>query len=157
MKLTDFLGGLSTRLAPHLIDVNQSVICNNVDMTNGDLRPLKGLVPRMDTIPLSESHFVTYKGGFVSGDAGTHFVEFNDILYKSSTSGVISKTTNGTNWTKLGLIPPVTELTVETEEVNFTYSTIDSGDDSDIPVGKHKYIIGYKTNLGKSFKQEITV
>ena len=157
MKLTDFLGGLSTRLAPHLIDVNQSVICNNVDMTKGDLRPLKGLAPRMGIIPLSESHFVTYKGGFVSGDVGTHFVEFNDTLYKSSTSGVISKTTNGRNWTKLGLIPPVTELTVKTEEVNFTYSTINSGDDSDIPIGKHKYIIGYKTNLGKSFKQEITV
>lgn len=40
-RLLTFNGGLSTKLAPHLIEANQATECLNVDLTKGSLYPMK--------------------------------------------------------------------------------------------------------------------
>lgn len=157
MTISNFLGGMSTRLAPHLINPNQAVIAENIDLTDGSLRPSKGLLATPNTIPLTDNHFAVFNGTFVHGDNGTHFVDFNDSLYKSSTSGVISKSGNGIDWVELGLNKPASTLLTTTEKPVFNSSQPITGDASNIPVGTVKYIIGYASDNGKFYKQELSV
>lgn len=157
MTINNFMGGLSTRLAPHLIDINQATLCRNVDMTDGTLKPLKGLKARVNTIPLNNNHFTVFNGAFISGTNGVHFSEFDDKLYKSITDGVISKTSDGINWVELGIDAPTTKVTVSTPLVAIPSNPISTGASTDIPSGTYNYVLVYKTMLEKYFKQEVKV
>lgn len=42
-RLLTFNGGLNTKVAPHLIEVNQATECINVDLTKGSLHPIKSM------------------------------------------------------------------------------------------------------------------
>ena len=60
MTLNNFSGGLNTRLSPNLIQVSESIICENVDLESGTIKPLKGLVATSTTIPLDKEGFTLF-------------------------------------------------------------------------------------------------
>lgn len=156
MNLKDFSMGLSRRIAPNLINVNESTICTNIDLTAGSLRPLKGLKPTTNTSPIDKSAFTVFKGSFIRDIQGTSFVEFNDALYISNGTGTIKKTTDGINLYDLGIIGPVSPL-ITSSEFTFTYTLENKsdGDTSDIPNRTLEYLIQYVTDAGSiSYKEE---
>ena len=42
-ELLTFNGGLSTKTSPHLITKNEGIICENVDLESGTLKPFSSL------------------------------------------------------------------------------------------------------------------
>ena len=155
MKISMFNGGLNTRAAKHLLNVAQSTICNNVDFFDGSLKPLKSVKATPWMVGANDKHFTRFKGQWVSGGAGVHFVEYNDALYKSDTAGTISKSTNGTTFFELGINKPVGELVASTRAIEFTLTPVGIG--AEFPSGTLRYIIGYKTTADKYFKKELTL
>lgn len=149
MQIIDFSGGLNTKLSPNLISSNESVVCNNVDLSAGKIRPLKGLTPTVQTIPIGNDKFTRFKGNYLSGDLSTSFVEFNGALYKSSSSSGISKTTDGINFYELGLNAPTTKPSVSTSfSITFTFSDKAGTAVPEFTVGTYTYLIAYKTIAG---------
>ena len=120
MKISMFNGGLNTRAAKHLLNAAQSTICNNVDFFDGSLKPLKGIKATPWMVGANDKHFTRFNGQWVSGGAGVHFVEYNDALYKSDSTGVIKKSKNGTTFFELGINKPIGELVASTREIVFT-------------------------------------
>jgi hypothetical protein len=130
MTINDFTGGLSKRLSPNLIQVNESTVCTNVDLTSGILKPLKDLVTTNNTIPINNPVFTEFKGTYLSSNSGTSYVEFNDTLYIANGIDTVKKTSNGINIYDIGLNNPTSKLTISTSfSVSFTLSNIATGTD----------------------------
>ena len=163
MKISMFNGGLNTRAAKHLLNASQSTVCNNVDFFDGSLKPLKDIKATHWTVGANDNHFTRFKGQWVSGGAGVHFVEYNDALYKSDSTGVIKKSKNGTTFFELGINKPTGELVASTREIEFVLTPnkynppLAPGASLEFPSGTLSYIIGYKTTVDKYFKKEITL
>lgn len=159
MKISMFNGGLNTRAAKHLLNAAQSTICNNVDFFDGSLKPLKGIKATPWSVGANDKNFTRFNGQWVSGGAGVHFVEYNDTLYKSDSTGVIKKSKNGTTFFELGINKPAGELVASTRDIVFTLTPNSPplGVAPEFPSGDLYYIIGYKTTADKYFKKEITL
>ncbi len=152
MTMVDFTGGLNIKLGPNLIAQNESVICNNVDLSAGRIKPLKDLVATAQTIPLGNDKFTRFKGNYFSGNLSTGFVEFGGALYKSDSSSVISKTTDGITFYELGLDKPTTKPNTSTSfNISFTLSNISGGD---LTSSTYTYLIAYKTDA-ESIRYEV--
>ena len=155
MTINDFTGGLSTRLSPNLIQLNESTICTNVDLTSGVLKPLKDLTATNKTIPINNPVFTEFKGIYLSSNSGTSYVEFNDSLYIANGIDTVKKTINGTTLYDVGLVAPTTKLTTTSSfSVTFTLSNIASGSTITFPTGTYTYLVQYKTLAG-AIKYEI--
>lgn len=155
MTINDFTGGLSTRLSPNLIQLNESTICTNVDLTSGVLKPLKDLTATNKTIPINNPVFTEFKGIYLSSNSGTSYVEFNDSLYIANGIDAIKKTINGTTLYDVGLVSPTTKLTTTSSfSVTFTLSNIASGATITFPTGTYTYLVQYTTLVG-AIKYEI--
>lgn len=149
MTLNDFSGGLSKRLSPNLIQVNESTVCTNVDLTSGSIKPLKDLTATNKTIPLDKPVFTEFKGIYLSSNSGTSYVEFNDTLYIANGISTVKKTTDGTNIYDVGLVSPSTKLTTTTSfSVSFSLANISSGSDITFATGTYTYLVQYKTLAG---------
>lgn len=155
MKISMFNGGLNTRAAKHLLNANQAAVCNNVDFFDGTIKPLKNVKATPWMVGANDKHFTRFKGQWVKGGAGVHFVEYNDALYKSDTAGTIKKSKNGTTFFELGINKPVGELVASTREIVFTLTP--NAGAPEFPAGTLSYIIGYKTTADKYFKKELTL
>lgn len=155
MTINDFTGGLSTRLSPNLIQLNESTICTNVDLTSGILKPLKDLVATNNTIPINNPVFTEFKGTYLSSNSGTSYVEFNDTLYIANGIDTVKKTSNGINIYDIGLNNPTSKLTISTSfSVSSTLSNIATGTDITFATGTYTYLVQYKTLAG-SIRYEI--
>lgn len=103
MQLNQFSGGLNTRLAPHLINVNEAQVYTNVDNTSLSLKPVKG-----DTDESQEvfPYMYNFNDRWVSSKNYRTYREFQEKLYYSDGKGVPQKSTNGINWFNLGIKNP---------------------------------------------------
>ena len=156
MLITDFSGGLSTRLSPNLIQLNESTICENVDLSSGSLKPLKGLKATSRTIPVNTPVFTEYKGNYLSSNSGTSYVEFNDTLYIANAIDTVKKTTDGIHIYPIGLSNPTVALTTTTSfSVNFSLSNITTGDNITFATSLYEYLVQYKTKAGSIRYKEI--
>ena len=158
MKLQLFNGGLSTRLAPNLIQPNQGVQYSNIDVTKGTLSPVKD---KASTSITTDKYAVFYDAGneWVSSDVETDFVEFQGRLY--ATDGVQpTKRFNGVT-ENLGIVkpyfPPVLESLDSADIVDeFTIeSKIATG--GDLPYSDLQYMIVNISNNTKAAPYEFTV
>lgn len=85
-QLITFSGGLSTKIAPNLIATNEAVECNNVDIEEGTLKPVKDSV-YLEDVTGGHNHFID--GGYIANtDASDDrfYVEFANSLYWSDAS-----------------------------------------------------------------------
>lgn len=134
-QLNYFNGGLSTRLAPHLIQVSEATTCVNVDITSSTLKPLK---QDKDMSIAVNKNIIFFKNQWVSSDDNVDYVIFQDKLYRSG-SGIPQKSSDGITWHNLGIAkfslapsigtPTVGNLT-GTYQYCFTYYNIADGTES---------------------------
>lgn len=103
MQLNLFNGGLSIRLAQHLIEQSCSVECKNVDFEKGTLSPLKGNV---DTTQKGERSLYYFNKHWIFADAYRDYVEYQEKLYFSDGQGKPQKSANGVEFYNLGIEPP---------------------------------------------------
>ena len=103
MQLNQFSGGLNIRLAPHLINVNESQVYTNVDNTSVSLKPVRG-----DTDEGQEvfKYMFNFNDRWVSSKDYRTYQEFQEKLYYSDGVGIPQKTVDGVNWQNLGIEGP---------------------------------------------------
>lgn len=133
-QLNYFNGGLSTRLAPHLIQVNEATTCVNVDITSSTLKPLK---QDKDMSISVNKNIIFFKNSWVSSNDNVYYVIFQDKLYRSG-SGIPQKSSDGSTWYNLGIVPPPKPLIMTrtpgvlngTYAYCYTYYNINDGTES---------------------------
>lgn len=134
-QLNYFNGGLSTRLAQHLIQVNEATTCVNVDITSSTLKPLK---QDKDMNIVVNKNIIFFKNTWVSSNDNVDYVIFQDKLYRSG-SGIPQKSSDGIAWYNLGiarygLAPtlgmPIAGSITGTYRYSFTYYNINDGTES---------------------------
>ena len=152
MTLNNFSGGLNTRLSPNLIKTSESVICENVDLDSGVIKPLKGLKATASMIPIGEDNFTIFKGTYISDDLSSSFVEFNDKLYYTNSTDSVQKSTDGISFYELGLNAPSSIPITNTSFTApiFTISNSSTGSTTNTLVTgtTYNYKIEYRTITG---------
>jgi len=135
MLINDFSGGQNIRVAPSLLNPNESQVYTNIDNAAGSIRPVKGSVLHTESI---EKYFAWYYAGdeFVFSATAKTSVEFKDILYSTNIGSYPTKY-DGTNIYRLGIVKPSTALTVE-RLYEKGYAELTTGD---LPLGTHQYIL----------------
>jgi len=108
-QLNIFNGGLSTRVAQHLIAVNEAVVYSNVDPSKGPLSPT---MDDVYTSKVLEKSFYYFNNRWVDSASDRDYVEFQSKLYFSDGEGMPQKTSNGTTWYNLGIAKPLAAPTV---------------------------------------------
>lgn len=78
MKLNDFSGGLSLRLDPSLIQLNEAVVYTNVDNAKGTLQSIKNYTGLLTSVG---SWFHKFKGSWYSSYLPRDYVEYRNKLY----------------------------------------------------------------------------
>jgi len=157
MVIADFSGGKSSRLSPNLIGLNEATICENVDLTAGTLKPLKGNKATNNTISLDTPNFTYFKGNYIARGSGSTFVEFNDSLYIADAVNTIVKTTDGINFYELGLNSPSSILS-GTSSFSVTFSLSESsGGDVVFTADTYDYLVQYKTTAGAISYEEKSI
>jgi hypothetical protein len=103
MKLNNFTGGLNTRIDPSLINLSSSVVCANVDMTSGPLKPVK-----LPNNPIAiDGKYVYYYDAQDEWYASTtpkDYVEYQGKLYW--TQDGTAQQYDGTTVTNMGIVQP---------------------------------------------------
>lgn len=143
MKLTQFNGGLNIRQAPHLIELNEGVIYNNIDNSVGHFKPVK------DKKDLTETEFSNLTDikdyGFYFDIAGEGYftdtpndwVVFKEVLYKADRVGIPQKRVLPGVFQNLGIAPPAAPPTVTgignpiSGEVTYAITFYNATDDSE--------------------------
>ena len=142
MKIQQFNGGLNSRLAPQMLELNQGVVYTNIDVTTGTLTPLKDKL----ATDINTARYAVYfdaEQSWISSSAQTEYLEFQGKLY--STDGASPKKYSNGQFNNLGIVrpsftpslsgqssvPPLTEFTAE----NVIAGT------GDLPYGDLRYLI----------------
>jgi len=116
MKVQQFQGGLSTRVEPQFLNVNEGVVYENVDNSKGVLAPIKDL--EATTIGIKPYHtWYDFAQEWVDSDELRDYVEYKRKLYWTDRSGT-PQVYDGTDTFNLGIEPPaeLTDTTVRTIE-----------------------------------------
>ena len=98
-EILTFDGGLSTKTAPHLIGLNEGIICENVDLESGILKPFSSLT-YVDNV--NGKHIYPYQEIIISNqnkDENRFYNRYNNIIYWSDAGYTINGIMkyNGTN------------------------------------------------------------
>lgn len=135
-QLNYFNGGLSTRLALHLIGVNEALIHTNIDISKGTILPLKTDKDEATTVGKS---MVYFKNKWVYSANDVDYVIFQEKLYYSDATGIPQKSSDGVTFYNLGIakaaFAPSVAL-VETGNLTgtyqycYTYYNINDGSES---------------------------
>lgn len=104
MRLQLFNGGLNTRLASHLIAVNESVLNKTIDDSKGDIRPLMSKATNGSTSGEYRYYFSALST-WVNSSTNRDYVEYQEKLYYTEV-GAVPKVYNGTTEYLLGIVPP---------------------------------------------------
>lgn len=149
MQLNVFNTGLNTRLAQHLLQPSESVVCENVDLTSGSIKPAIGLLVTNNSISVNNNTFLEFKGTWIEKPTGSTFIEFNDKLYIAD-GNKLQKTSDGILFYDVGITKPNTKLVTTTPSFNvtFTFSNNDTGDSITFATGVYEYLIQYTTKSG---------
>jgi len=103
IKLDTFNGGLSTKLDKRLIPPNEAILCKNVDISSGIIKPLK------QDISISSSNnksLYIFNDTVISSNNDRDYVEFQGNIYYSDKQGEPKKSTDGSTWVSLGIEKP---------------------------------------------------
>lgn len=104
-QLNIFNGGLSTRLAPHLININEALVLNNVDVSLGNLASLKTDKDENEVVGKSMIYF---KNKWVYSANNLDYVIFQDKLYYSGETK-LQYSQDGITFRDLGVLGPTND------------------------------------------------
>lgn len=83
-ELITFDGGLSTKTSSHLIQRNEAIICQNVDLESGTLKPLPSL-SFYKSVEGKDIHSFNYElVNSLAEDDDRHYAEYGNVLYWTS-------------------------------------------------------------------------
>lgn len=120
MQLNLFNGGLSKRLAPHLIDVSQGTEVENVNLTSGLLTPdNKDLILASDYL----NSIYYFNGNWITSDGIRTYVEYNNKLYYTN-GNEAKKSSDGIVFYNLGIQAPTAEIEIAgrgLKQLNYGY------------------------------------
>lgn len=115
MQLNFFDGGISKRLDPSLININEAVEYSNIDNTSGLLKSCKDLTDANQEV---RGYFYKYKNLWLSSFLERTYIEYKDFLYYTEKDRTAKKF-DGVTETLLGIVGPTVKLTtVETAPVD---------------------------------------
>lgn len=100
LTLNNFLGGLNTKLAPHLLANNQAVIASNLPLDDGTLRPLLALGTGV-TIAATVSMIKWQAAWYGSATAKSYSAD--EFWLYSADGGIPRKTNKNGTVTRLGM------------------------------------------------------
>lgn len=164
MKISDFSGGLSTRLDPSLIQPNEAVVYTNIDNGKGTLTSIKTFKPVTPEQNI-ERWFYKFKNKWYSSANDREYLEYNNKLIYTEKDSRPGKVNNDIV-KLLGIDAPTTKLTtVENPSGSLTGPALITppGDATDVtfsPSGDHAvvvstvspYITIYNISLGRLVK-----
>jgi len=140
-QLNQFNGGLNTRVAPHLINVNEGQKYTNVDNTSITLKPVK---EDSDENTSVGDYIVNFKDTWFSSSTYKDYVEFQERLYYTDCIGRPQKSDDGINWYNLGIDKPEVQCTIEpfkdgglTGTYQYCYTYYNSSDGSESAPSKY--------------------
>lgn len=113
MKLQVFNGGRNTKLAPHLIGVNEAVQYTNIEGDSGSLVPVKQK-RNLSTLLLEYSHWFTVSETWISSAIERDYIEYRNTLYFTEDGATPQKTSDGVTFYNLGITTPTVAPTVAT-------------------------------------------
>ena len=148
MKLTSFSGGLSTRVAAHLIKQTEARVLVNVDTDKETLTPIKANVNLEQAIK-RYFHYNTIEDTWVSYDSPADFVEYSGKLYICDRVNRPIKIKDGVS-TNVGITNPtgVLALTqVSAPDPIETVEFVNGSGSGDLPRGESKYKIVNKSSV----------
>lgn len=137
MQLSNFNAGINIRTSPHLLELNESQVHQNIDSTSGSIKAIKDKVKVQD---LAGNYYTYYYGNseFIVEENESHFVEYVEKLYRTKDSSYPTKY-DGTNEYRLGIPKPLVAPTVTlgaigvldgTYQYCYTYYNINDGTES---------------------------
>ncbi len=142
MKLQQFDGGVATRLAPQLLNVNQGVVYENIDNAKGILTPIKNNLKTTIAVNIYNTYFVT-ADEWVSAVTLTDFLEFQRKLYLTDRLNRPQKYSGGV-YNFLGIERPTIKsaLTNVSEATPLKDITIlNKTDSGDLPASDFDYLL----------------
>jgi len=104
MKIQQFTGGLSNRLRPQYLNINQAIVYENIDNTRGTLLPVKTNRDTGRRDLQKYSYFYEAGQEFLSFATRRQFVEYQEVLYISNENGIPQRYDGTLN--RLGVLPP---------------------------------------------------
>lgn len=105
MRLQAFNGGKNTRLAQHLIGVNEGIVVSNVNIEDGTLTPVKK--KSTSVLSLNEfAHYFSANDEWVGFNINRDYVEYQERLYWTQDSS-IPQVYTGTTTYNLGIAVPI--------------------------------------------------
>lgn len=108
MQISAFNGGLSTRIAKHLIKPNEATNVVNLDVTAGSIIPAKGLEDQNRSI---SKYIYGWRGRWLSSSNYRDYLEYRDSLLWTE-EGTYAKKFDGTNIYRLGIAKPAQPLSI---------------------------------------------
>ena len=148
MKLQKFNGGLATRLAPQLLNIDQGVIYENIDNSSGILKPVKDK-KQTDIEVKKYNKYFNSENEWIGFDTPTDFIEFQKVMYLTDRINKPLKYSNN-EYNLLGIEEPKLGCNVESiksaeplEDIT-VLNTIASGD---LPASDFDYLL-FNVNEG---------
>ncbi len=152
MLVNVFNGGLSTRLAPHMLGLTEGVVFTNIDETSGTLKSAKDKVAT-DIAVEAYSHFFTLENRWVSFPTFTTFVPYNESLVYCN-SAAAGRIVGGVAY-PLGLQPPVSvgpvmAVPVPATPVSVTVTHDGNAGSTALPKQMYEYLVINASSTGRS-------
>lgn len=142
MKLQQFEGGVSSRLAPQLLRINEGVVYENIDNATGVLTPVKDKLAT--DITLEPYHkFFNAEQTWLDSDVPTNFLEFQGTMYTTDGVGIPQKYRDGV-YTNLGIeapeAPPTLNSTNSADPVE-DITVLNKTTTGDLPASDFDYLL----------------
>jgi len=142
MKVQVFDGGVSSRLDPQLLQVNQGVVYENIDNSTGVLTPVKDKLAT--AIALQPYHkFFNKEQVWLDNDVPTDYLEFQGNMYYTDRLTAPQKF-DGTTTTNLGIIAPASAPTIAADSATEpldTFTTLNGTGAGDLPAADFDYML----------------
>lgn len=159
MKLVQFNGGLSTRLAPHLIDQAQGVVYENIDNSLGVLSPDKSVSLSGGITTSKFAKYFEAEDVWLSSDTRKDYLEYQGMMLVSDRVNRPQRYEDG-SYSFLGIKPPTVKPTLSNINSIPTISgvTVKNVDTvGDLPGGTLHYLIVSTNGTGYTIPYMITV
>ncbi len=152
MLVNQFNGGLSTRKAPQMLNLADSVVYHNTDESSGTLQSAKD---KVETAIAVEQHayYFDKEARWVSFPTFTAFVPYNDSLLFCN-SGGSGKIVGGVTYT-LGVAPPASAgvpsaVPIPPTPVSLAISHAPGAASTALPIQMYEYLIINASSTGRS-------
>jgi len=115
MKLQRFDGGIASRLAPQLLNINQGAVYENIDNATGILTPVKDKLATAIEVEKYAKYFVA-ENKWLSSPASTDYLEFQKVMYIANRINIPQKLSNSV-YSQLGITKPVTASVITNQNL----------------------------------------